>query len=213
MTRCDDPACRCSLPEWGAVDFGDDRLDTTQRKVRSAAFLELLCAGRPASNETVARDAGSPICLVREVLAQFAERGSAQFDGKDRIVGIAGISIEPTRHTLDLPPGKRWTWCALDAVGIVGALGSGTITSTGPGGDFAIGYHKGCFDPADLVIFIADGYGITSSIGGWCPLVDFFPSIPAAEDWARERGIEGRGVPVRHLASIAAERWRTIIEE
>src|SRR5690606_40895665 len=68
----------------------------------------------------------------------------------------------PTRRSSDL--GRRWTWCSLDAVGIVAAVGWGKIDSTGPGAEFHIAYRDTRFDPVGLAVFVADGYGMTSSL-------------------------------------------------
>lgn len=194
------------------IDFGDDRLDPEQRRVRSAAFLALLRTGRPVSPRAVAQDAKTTVDTVTDVFAYFAERGSVQHDDNGRLVGIAGLTVQPTRHVIDLPQGRRWTWCSLDAVGIVAAVGSGEIDSTGPGGEFHIVYRDARFDPAELAVFVADRYRMTSSLGQWCPLVDFFPTVEAADHWSADRGVEGRGVPLLDIADVAGDRWREIIE-
>lgn len=194
------------------IEFGDDRLDATQRAVRSAAFLRLLETGEPIGIETIVENIQIPERAVAEVLEGMAERGSVQLsDGQ--VFGIAGLSVTPTRHTIRLSQGERWTWCALDAIGIVGALGSGTITSQTQEGDITLSLDNGVFHPKGMAIFIADGYGMTSSIGQWCPLVDFFPDQASADGWAEQNEVHGRGVPITRLASVAAERWRTMIEE
>lgn len=205
------PCCRQGKDT--LVDFGDDRLDIDQRRVRSAAFLALLQSGRPVSVAAIA--SGAPISpgAAREAVGFFSERGSVQYDEHGRVVGIAGLTLQPTRHVIHLPQGRRWTWCALDAVGIVAAVGLGRIASTGPGGEFHILYRDARFDPADLAVFVADGYGMTSSLGQWCPLVDFFPTIEAADRWSADRGLEGRGVPLLDIAEVAGDRWRETIEE
>ncbi len=43
------------------------------------------------------------------------------------------MTITPGRHEISVAGTKRWTWCALDAIGILGALGaSGSVRSTDP---------------------------------------------------------------------------------
>lgn len=208
----DNSASCCQHDGDSVIDFGDDRLDPEQRRVRSTAFLALLRTGRPVSARAVARDAKTTVDTGTDVFANFAGRGSVQYDESGRIVGIAGLTVQPTGHVIHLPQGRRWTWCALDAVGIVAAVGSGHIASTGPGGEFRIAYQDARFDPAGLAIFVADGYGMTSSLGQWCPLVDFFPTVEAADRWSAERRVEGRGVPLLDIAEVAGDRWRAIIE-
>lgn len=201
-----------SEPE-AVIEFGDDRLDATQRAVRSAAFRHLVDTGQRAHIATIAENTPIPQHTVGEVLQGMAQRGTVQFDNDGRVLGIAGLSVTPTRHTIIVAQGERWTWCALDAIGIVGALGSGTITSQTPEGDVILSLDKGVFHPKGWAIFIADGYGVTSSIGQWCPLVDFFPDEASADRWAEQNDVLGRGVPITRLAPMAADRWRAIIED
>ncbi len=194
------------------MEFGDDQLDDTQRAVRSAAFVQLLETGQPTSIATVAQITRIPHRIAGEVLEGMAERGSVQLsDGQ--VLGIAGLSVTPTRHTIHLSQGDRWTWCALDAIGIVGALGSGTITSKTHEGDVTLSLDNGVFHPEGMAIFIADRYGMISSIDQWCPLVDFFPDDASADRWADQNDVPGRGVRITRVASVAAERWRTVIED
>lgn len=54
---------------------------------------------------------------------------SASRESRTSSSWTARPSVEPTRHLIDVEVGRRWTWCALDAVGIVGALGAGVIYS------------------------------------------------------------------------------------
>lgn len=193
------------------IEFGDDRLDLTQKAIRSAAFLQILDTGRPAAIKAIAQARQLAEPVVTNVLEAFAERGMAQIDD-GQVLGIAGLSVKATRHSIALPQGQRWTWCALDAVGIVGATGSGTIISRTPRGEVSLTLDNGAFRPEGMAIFIADGYGMTSSVSQWCPLVDFFPDAAAADVWGSRNGVAGRGVPVAHLATLAADRWRTIIK-
>lgn len=208
----DNSASCCQRDGDRVIDFGDDGLEPEQRRVRSAAFLALLRTGRPVSARAVAQDAKTTVETVTDVLFHFAGRGSAQYDDHGLVVGIAGLTVHPTRHVIHLPQGRRWTWCSLDAVGIVAAIGSGKIDSAGPGGEFHITYRDARFDPAGLAVFVADGYGMTSSLGQWCPLVDFFATVEAADRWSAEQGVKGGGVALLDIAEVAGDRWRAIME-
>lgn len=208
----DNSASCCQQDGGRVIDFGDDRLEPEQRRVRSAAFLALLRTGHPVSTRAVAQNAKTTVDTVTEVLSHFAGRGSVQYNDHGRVAGIAGLTVQPTRHVTHLPQGRRWTWCALDAVGIIAAVGSGKIDSTGPGGEFHLAYRDARFDPAGLAVFVADGYGMTSSLGQWCPLVDFFATVEAADRWSAEQGVKGRGVSLLDIAEVAGDRWGAIIE-
>jgi len=149
--------------------------------------------------------------VADEVIGWFEERGSARRHRDGRVEGIAGLSTEPTRHRIELKVGTRWTWCALDAVGIVGAVGEGLIVSKTNAGRLMLEVRDGKVEHTDAAVFIADGYGMTSTMDEWCPLVNFFTTMKAAEAWAAESGAGGRVVRVDEIAPEATERWRSVL--
>jgi hypothetical protein len=106
----------------------------------------------------------------------------------DRVVGIAGLSIEPTQHRIELAVGQRWTWYALDAVGIVGTIGDGVIHSQVADGPMQLNVEDGEIESNDLAVLIPDGYGMTSSVDEWCPLANFFPTEASATVGATSTG-------------------------
>ena len=91
-------------------------------QVRRAAFLAL-CDGEPLTPSEVATRAGLPHHHVSNALARLAQSGLVRQDEQRRIVGIAGLGVEPSAHQLTLKGVRLFTWCALDAVGIPAALG------------------------------------------------------------------------------------------
>ena len=92
--------------------------------MRAAGFQLLLEEGRPIEVEEWAAAAGIDSAALREMLKSPTVEGRVQLDDDGRLLGIAGLTVEPSRHQLDIGGTIRWTWCALDAVGILGALGS-----------------------------------------------------------------------------------------
>ena len=50
------------------------------------------------------------------------DAGLVERDTAGRVVGIAGLTLEPTKHRLVLDGQGLYTWCAIDAVGIPAAL-------------------------------------------------------------------------------------------
>ena len=128
-TGCTDIGCCYEGPSvadsGGAVEFGDHRLDPVQLTVQASAFGLLGATGRHSLDRRNGR------CRPghgAEVLDGFARTGNVSLKG-DRVGGIAGLTIEPTQHRIELAVGQRWTWCALDAIGIVGTIGDGVIHS------------------------------------------------------------------------------------
>lgn len=215
-TACPDlESCDCGPGSFEAdapeIEFGDHRLDRNQLTVRATAFRLLLEEGRPVAVPSVAAEAGVGVATTIEVLEGFADRGNTRLSG-DQVVGMAGLSVEFIPHRIHLAIGRRWTWCALDAVGIVGAVGEGVIRSETGHGPVAIHIRNGDLAPTNLAVFVADGYGMTSSVDQWCPLVNFFFTFEAATTWAQRARVPGKPVAVTSIAPQVIERWRSILD-
>ena len=211
---CTDIGCCCDSSSVAngsdAVEFGDHRLDPVQLAVRSAAFRLLIDSGQPAAIASIAKAAGVEPAKAAEVLDGFTRTGNVSMKG-DRVVGIAGLSIEPTQHRIELAVGQRWTWCALDAIGIVGTVGDGVIHSQVADGAMRLNVRNGELESNDLAVLIPDGYGMTSAVDQWCPLANFFPTVASATAWAKSNGVEGKATSVTAIASQLIERWRTVL--
>lgn len=211
--RAEAGCCReFSITEGGqaVVEFGDHRLNPIQLTVRAAAFRLLLDKGQPMTMTSIAKGAGVDVATTIAVLEGFAETGNVSIAG-DRVIGIAGLSVEPTRHRVDVAAGRRWTWCALDAVGIVGAIGDGFIRSETADVAAELRIADGMLESTDLAVFVAEGYGLTSAVDQWCPLVNFFPNLESATAWAEANGVPGRSIPVTTISSGLIERWQSVL--
>lgn len=182
--------------------------------LRSAAFNLLLESGRPITNEEIAARSGLSPDAVAEILSDSRARGRARFDDEGRLVGVAGLSIVPTRHVIEVNGTTRWTWCALDAVGILGALGvDGSIRSVDPstGEPISIGFRRGAPDD-DATLFILGGFKAGNIVNDWCPLVNFFSDEAVAAAWAADNGLEGDIVAVAAVAAEIADIWRRVVD-
>ncbi len=193
--------CCCDQP----AAFDEVRDHETPPEVaalRAAGFRLLLEKGRPIPLDDLAAAAGLPRHDVDEILARPEARGRVRLDGEGRVVGIAGLSIEPTRHRLRIGPTIRWTWCALDAVGILGALAAdGSVSSTDPhtGRPVIVNFVGG--EPrGEAALFILAGYDGHDVVEEWCPSVNFFTTT-----------VDGDVVAVAHVAPGAAEMWRPVV--
>ncbi len=182
---------------------------------RSAGFRLLLETGRPVEMT----DWSTAACMSENALQDILDRpnvaGRVELDTQGRLLGIAGLTIEPTHHEITIDGEKRWTWCALDALGILGALDTnGTIRSTNPrdGSPINITYRSG--EPTtNAVLFILGGYNGTNVREDWCPLVNFFTNTQDAEVWAAEKELTGDIVSVRQVADEAAAMWRPVTNQ
>ena len=201
-SSCDD----CALP--------NVEVSTRHRQVQAAAFAILLHDGRPVTGEQIAMRASLDPGEVADLLADFDSVGRVRFDDEGRVVGIAGLSVEPTRHRLDLPGATRWTWCALDAIGILGALQiDAAFTTRVPDSDreLTVAFTVDGPQPTDAVIFMAEGYGSDSVVETWCPTVNMFEDAEAANAWASTHGVTGRPIAVQQLSVDAAAMWAPVV--
>jgi Alkylmercury lyase len=198
------------------TDCGLPQLDVSDRhrQTQAVAFALLLEEGRPVTSAQIAQQVDLPEPEIEELLVDFDTVGRIRFDDDHRVVGIAGLSIEPTRHVLQLAGTTRWTWCALDAIGILGALKTdATFTTRVPDSDekLTVAFTAAGPHPTDAVVFMADGFGSDSVVETWCPTVNLFPDAGTALGWAATHGVAGTPIAVSELASDAAAMWAPVV--
>lgn len=68
--------------------------------------------------------------VVRDVVDALVSVGAAELDGKERVIGMHGLTTRSTRHRLVLDGVALHTWCAIDAVGIPAAVEVDAIVRT-----------------------------------------------------------------------------------
>jgi len=214
-----DASSCCSVPstQTEAADALDEvRSHQTPPEVaalRSAGFRLLLEHGQPVTPEQLAAEAGLSEIQVTDLLATDL-RGRVELDDDGNLLGLAGLTVAPTHHQLTIDAKTRWTWCALDAVGILAALeATGTIQSTHPntGQGINIAFTNGQPD-SDAVLFILGGYDGGNVREDWCPLVNFFSSTEDARAWVSENQLEGDVVSVTDITEEAAAMWRPVTD-
>ena len=180
--------------------------------LRTTGFRLLLDHGVPVGLDEWADAAGIDQETINDVLNK--NTGRVQLDEQGRLLGIAGLTINPSSHQLDINGTKRWTWCALDAVGILGALeATGTIRSTDPrtGETVTIEFVNGQ-PQGDATIFILGGYDGGNIREEWCPLVNFFNTRHDAETWVRNNQLTGDILTVHQITGEATEMWQAVTE-
>ncbi len=199
------------------MDFslpGADLFDLHLR-IQAAAFALLFEYEHPATEPEIADRAGLGSAETVDALAQIEAKGMLRRSDDGNIVGIAGMTIVPTQHEIEIGDTIRWTWCALDAVGIIGALGRGgrfTTTVPGAGGHdtgapVTVEFKEDGSTDSSAVVFIADGFTDDSVVDTWCPTVNLFPDTTAATTWAESTGITGNPVAIADLMPNAAQMW------
>lgn len=217
--RTEQQANCCSVPSSASTEALDEvrAAPTPSEEVsalRSAGFQLLLEEGRPIERREWADAAGVSRDALEDILTRPGIEGRAQLDDEGRLLGIAGLTVEPSRHRLTIGDETRWTWCALDAVGILGALeATGSIHSTDPrsGDPIDIGFEDGT-PTGDATLFILGGYDGGNVIQDWCPMVNFFATRADAEAWVADNTVDGDIVSVAQVADNAAAMWRPVTD-
>jgi hypothetical protein len=187
----------------------------TVRTVRNAAFRLLLATGAPVSLAEIASRTGVPEGEVGDAVRALEARGRTQRDSLDRVLTCGGLSVEPTRHRIEVGDMARWTMCAYDALGVLGALGrSGRVVSRSPldETEIVIQFADGSPTASDSVLFFASGYEACGSVyDEWCPLVNLFPSRVDAERWAQADEVSGHILTLADATKSAIEEWRPLV--
>jgi alkylmercury lyase len=187
----------------------DSKASRRQEAVLGAAFRHLLDHGKPLTVDDLAAMVAIPAEDVEAELRSLAVEGRVRRDRSGDVVGILGLSLEPTDHEIVVAGRRRWTWCAYDAVGILGALGrGGLIRSRSPLGGtlLEIAFDGGRSVNNEIVLFVPDG-PVESVVDEWCPHVNFFLDAAAAARWSDDRGLSGEALPIDDLTRTGAEYW------
>ena len=179
----------------------------------ACAFWLLLDQGYPVGVGPLADALQRAPAAVAAAVDRLAQAGLTRRDRAGRLLGSHGLSVVPTRHELMVDGKRYWTWCAYDAVGILGALeADGRVRSRSPhsGRLIELGFHGGQPDATEAVVFMAEG-PCRSVIDDWCPLVNLFEDDQAAAAWARQHGIAGAARPVALATHAGAAAWRAYL--
>jgi hypothetical protein len=174
------------------------------------AFTELLATPQPVTVDRLAERLGTALAETERRLARLDEHGWIRRNEAGAVVGSRGLSIEPTRHELELDGARRFTWCAYDTVGIFGALGAtGTIRSRTPL-DEPVELQVVAGRPAgvDGVVLFFPHRQVSSVVEEWCPLANFFLDEQAALAWARRQAIDGEVLTLAEASERGAAEWR-----
>jgi len=186
-------------------DLPDDVL-----AIRRVAFSALRHEERLDSEQLSLRT-GLDDHAVTAALWWLQVAGLVEQDADDRVVGIAGLTLKPTKHLLVLDGRRLHTWCAIDAVGIPAALSldAHVVTTCG---------HCG----ASITVDIDHGEPPSDSLfPGWipptdcdnvraevCPLANLFCSEEHLNQWRAAAGNpQGQVADLARFAELGRQAW------
>jgi hypothetical protein len=188
-------------------------LTEPQNELVRQAFLALLNDGRPVSEAQLTAATGQAASQLHHQLDVLTTAGRIRRNSGGDVTGSLGLTLDTTRHELVIDASTWHTWCAIDALGILGALeASGTIRSTSPWTGQLIEIHFADGGPVrgDLssVVYLATYPAGSSVVDNWCPNVNLFESETTATQWAKGSGVRGNCLPLDDACTLAAHRWR-----
>jgi hypothetical protein len=189
-------------------------LTDADQVVREAAFRRILATGRPWDPAS-ATDLGIDAASIRAAVDHLVEAGRARMDEQRRVTAAAGLSTDPTPHHIRVGSDPRWTNCAYDALGILGALGTdGEVESRSPATaeTIRVRFERGRPVGSYAVLFLADQSCCSRPNEDWCPNVNLFEDEALALRWAEEHAVDGRVVSLEEGTEIGAVEWRPLVE-
>ncbi len=161
--------------------------------------------------EQLALRTGLDADAIDLALRWLHDAGLVERDADDRIVGFAGLTLEPTNHLLVLDGQCLHAWCAIDAVGIPAALSLDAHVTTPCA-------HCG----SSLAVDIDHGEPpLDSFLRGWipptdcdnvraevCPLANLFCSQEHLNRWRAVAGNpHGQVADLARFAELGRRAW------
>ena len=210
--------CECCDPTADTRDAIDSYTGTIApelEQIRNVGFSLIFETGAPVPLAGLAEKSGLPISEVASRLTLIEDAGRARRNADGDLVGIAGLSLEPTSHSVSIAGRDFWTWCALDAVGIFSAMrATGRVRTSPPGGTgppLHIEFQQGVAD-SGASVFIAGGYDGQDVFQSWCPKVNFFATAAEAHAWAAQTGVDGDVVTIPEISETAGSIWKNVVD-
>jgi hypothetical protein len=188
-----------------------------QARLLAAAFRLLLDQVQPVRVSRLSAATGKDPALVEAELAALSAAGRVQRTGTGEVSGSLGLTLEPTSHAILVNGAALHTWCALDAFGILAALGAtGWIESVSPatGHRLHVDVDGGVprQPPGPWVVFIAERRPVGSVRAEWCPLVNMFEDAESARSWAAARQEAGDALTLTDTAELGKALWQPRID-
>ena len=187
-------------------------------EARAAAFRLLFETGEPVRPAALADELGCSVSEATQAIAQLESQGLIRRDETGSIVGSYGLSVVPSQDVIHIQGRQLWTWCAKTSVGVLAALGGGTVESRCPmsGRQIRLTF-EGPTPPKDtgLAVFWP-GTELTSccksAVDEVCPNINFFESAEAAKSWAASSGVPGEVLSVEEATARSVGKWAELLE-
>lgn len=200
-------------PRQPIPDLG--RSDGLEGLLRTLAFQLLLKSGVPVPVDEFVQIANVDEDAVITSLGDLDRAGRIRRDESGRVVASAGLSIVPSNHEIEIAGKRFWTWCAYDALGIMGSLGrGGRVISKSPqtGDRLEVQFDGGAPRQQDLVLLMADTSCCVSTVEDWCPQVNLFEDEELARQWMATWGVEGEIITISEATERGIRDWMPLLD-
>ena len=179
-------------------------------RVQRTAFTAIRREERLGLDELAAR-CGLPSGVVADVLGRLATAGMIRRDADGVVLGIAGLTLEPSTHRLQLDGADLFTWCAFDVVGIPAALRTDAIAGTTCptcSAPIEVAFRHGkATGPPDAVGFLPDP-SCSNVLAEFCPSANLFCSPEHLDRWRQEAGNpSGEAMDLAAFTDLGAACW------
>jgi alkylmercury lyase len=177
-------------------------------RIAKEAFRILLSEAAPQSTSDLAERVGADKRLVEQVLSDLQRIGRAEVNG-DRLLGVYGLTLKPTRHRLSLRGATYFTWCAFDIVGIPAALGeSAEVASECAHCRAALSFAMTDGEPPALPLVVSWLSASCDSIRDqFCPTVNFYCDQSHYEDALRAVRAPDSFLTLQQAAEMGRANW------
>jgi alkylmercury lyase len=150
--------------------------------------LASLLNGTAQTLSGIAARSGLPLSDVEDGVRALVEVGRIDLDG-DRVIGVGGLTLTSTVHSLSLPDAELHTWCALDAVGIPAALGlTATVQTRCPqcDGRITVDVDEGSATAAGSVTLFCPTAPCDNVRADFCSAANLFCSPTHVTRWRQD---------------------------
>jgi alkylmercury lyase len=155
-------------------------------------LYRLLATGQPVDSSALAESAGLPIDAVRAALERVP---GVYTDGRQRVIGLWGLSIRPMPHRMTVNGETIYAWCAWDTLFLPELLAAtaeiqSRCPTTGRRITLSVeGTRVTSQDPPGTVLSFLrrDQPFDADTIRTFCHYVHFFVNRDAAAEWTAHR--------------------------
>ena len=174
--------------------------------------LASLLTGRPATLDEIKLRSGLERAEVDAGVSGLTAAGRIEIDD-DRVVGVGGLTITSSVHTLALPDATLHTWCALDVIGIPVALGIDADASTScPQCDepLRVEIRGGVPVPDDNVRLFCPTAPCSDVRADFCSAANLFCNEDHLAAWIADHGeTQGETLDLVETADLGRAMWNS----